>query len=176
MNILKNRINQREYAYLNVLLMIAITYVSNFGHAMAHYLNGSAETHIITSKIIFFLIFGILSLLLSVYIVLTRVNDTKISKWTLLLLLIPYVNAIYSLLSLFLPSAEKTKNDNLMVHILIISLFIIVMNLILFGNILGSIFLILIFLFVIFIVDVIVTNLIKLCQKHIQKNNNEQIN
>ena len=172
MNFFKNKINQREYAYLITLLWIISSYLYRFGHFDIHSLTNTTEAHFIIPKIILFIIFGIIVISSYAYVALCRVNDTKISKWSLLSLLIPYVVIIYSFVLIFLPSTEKINNSNLIYHIGIVCITCFIMNAILFGMspvFLSSIFLVLFFLFVIFIIDIALTNIIKLFNKFSKK-------
>ena len=175
MNIFKNKINRREYAYLNILLLVAFSYIYKFGYFDIHYLKNTVETQFIIPKIIFFVFAGISLFLSYIYLAIIRLNDTKISKWSLFALIIPYIGILYTLMLLIVPSKEQTDNNDLCNHILITSLLILLMNVLLFGLnsvTFGSIILILLFLFIIFVFDFLITNIAKLLKKLIKQKEN----
>ena len=177
MKILKNKINQRQYIYLSALTVILSAYLLRFGTLLIHNLQIKAYLSGITFETVIFLICVIGSLVFSFYLSLMRINDTKLPKWLLLLLFIPYIGMIFSSILFFIPSAYKTPNYNLKSFVILYSLIILLINILLFGfNAItaSSIFLIFIFLLILFVLDVCVTKIINFIKFLYSKYENKQ--
>lgn len=108
MNILKYCMKRKEYTYFLCFIYVLSSYFYKFGHIDLWKLRGNIDSDLLVLKITMFIILGILTLLVSLAITIQRLNDTKISKWSLLSLLIPYICILYQFALIFVPSKDSS--------------------------------------------------------------------
>jgi len=110
--IFKYSINRKEYIYILLFMLIGFTFIYKF---VNYDLFLGLKRGVLGSEIIpttyFAAIYALMIFIAYIYIALLRINETKLPKWVLFTLLVPYINFIcIFILSCFPPIAEKQYN------------------------------------------------------------------
>lgn len=125
-NIFTKHINRKEYVHLLAFQFIGLSFIYNFINIdLLSGLKKGVYNGDILPVVYFSVIYTIVMIAMYVFVNLLRINETKISKWSLFALFVPYINFIYLvLLACYPPKVELHDNRKTRISLLVVGFFL----------------------------------------------------